>query len=1014
MNETSRWLLANSSDPLSYRDSSLLVALVRQIVFALAYSIAVIGSYSLVYADSLVAIVWPSVGIAVWWAVTCRSWKNFALICGYVFLVPAIYLHFFTETSIRGVILAGIAHAIAGPGVALVMAFMENAQLPEPLRKRHAFAPFSHLRLSVDVFRLLVAGIVMVAISKLIVIFAYALADLPYSFTLYLTMALRDLTGIIVVAGPGIALSTPLVPNIHRSAWREFAVVFIATIGLLALIFGFAVDLPTVYLAMLPLYWSATRLPVPLAVLHAVITSAIVVVLYFLLGTGPFAITDDSILVQATTIQLFVLMCILLSLVVSTTVQQTSALVEELEVVAKTLPDALFIVNKNGTAFPVNAGAKNFAKQSPDGHYFMPKLQNIDGEPIDEKERPSSLALRGQSVEGVLAKLGEVPGEDPALARRIFKISASPMYLRGETEPGHALVIWHDSTNQYYTMQQLTLAYEESRLLFENAPQGIAMLEPSGEIVMANRSFGDLVGTTPVRLLGRNLEDFGVEEGTMEYVTTVLLDPEAVVHLDRSLETLRGKQKNVAMSFSSMGNVGGRIGTLLVNVVDVTERQELIELVEHLADHDSLTGLVNRRRLESNIEELILKNERESTESALLLLDLDYFKEVNDSLGHKAGDQLLIEFAEILKDSVRDSDVVGRIGGDEFVIVLPHTDRDGAEAIGIRIIELVNQHFKGRGKVLSRVSVSIGVSLFSDARAQGVNPFILADQLLYDAKHAGRSRVAVRRAENTIVRSAKPAFSVEELPEILESHSIRLELQPILELETGRVDAAEGLLRINLDGTDVPPGQFIQSVEQAGLAPKLDIAVMREGIKHIERLRAVCPTFSLALNLSGYSLSSAKMREELRAEFRAHDLPRESIRFEITETAPIEDIDAAKEFMQMLKDFGFHIAIDDFGAGHEPYQYLKKFDFSVLKIAGEFIEGMVTNRVDRSIVESIAQLAKDEEMETVAEFVSSKEILEAVREIGVTYAQGFYIGKSKPIDEFIATYLETNQTATWG
>lgn len=500
----------------------------------------------------------------------------------------------------------------------------------------------------------------------------------------------------------------------------------------------------------------------------------------------------------------------------------------------------------------------------------------------------------------------------------------------------------------------------------------------------------------------------------MEYVTPLLLDPEAVVHLDRSLETLRGKQKNVAMSFSSMGNVGGRIGTLLVNVVDVTERQELIELVEHLADHDSLTGLVNRRRLESDIEALSLKNERDSSDSALLLLDLDYFKEVNDSLGHQAGDQLLIEFAEILKDSVRESDIVGRIGGDEFVIVLPDTDRDGAEAIGIRVIELVNQHFKGRGKVLSRVSVSIGVTLFSDARAQGVKPFILADQLLYDAKRAGRNRIVVRKAENTIVRSAKPAFSVEGLPEILESDSIRLELQPVLKLETGRVDAAEGLLRINLNGTDVPTGQFVQAVEQAGLAPELDIAVMREGIKHIERLRAVCPTFSLALNLSGYSLSSAEMREKLRAEFKAHDLPRESFSFEITETAPIEDIDAAKEFVQMLKDFGFHIAIDDFGAGHEPYQYLKEFDFSVLKIAGEFIEGMVTSRVDRSIVESIAQLAKDEEMETVAEFVSSKEILEAVREIGVTYAQGFHIGKSKPIDEFIATYLETNQTATWG
>src|SRR5690625_1902078 len=187
VNATSRWLLAKSSDPLIYRDSSLLVALVRQIVFALAYSIAVIGSYSLVYGDSLVAIVWPSVGIAVWWAVTCRSWKNFALICGYVFLVPAIYLHFFTETSITGVILAGIAHAIAGPGVALVMAFIENAQLPEPLRKRHAFAPFSHTHLSGDVFRLLVAGIVMVAILKLVFILVVLCVGLSDLSILYLS-----------------------------------------------------------------------------------------------------------------------------------------------------------------------------------------------------------------------------------------------------------------------------------------------------------------------------------------------------------------------------------------------------------------------------------------------------------------------------------------------------------------------------------------------------------------------------------------------------------------------------------------------------------------------------------------------------------------------------------------------------------------------------------------------------------------------------------------------------------
>ncbi|MFH0411681.1 putative bifunctional diguanylate cyclase/phosphodiesterase [Corynebacterium sp. L4756] len=435
--------------------------------------------------------------------------------------------------------------------------------------------------------------------------------------------------------------------------------------------------------------------------------------------------------------------------------------------------------------------------------------------------------------------------------------------------------------------------------------------------------------------------------------------------------------------------------------------------MEHLAGHDSLTGLVNRRLLESEIDEIVLENERETRDSALLLLDLDYFKEVNDALGHQAGDRVLIEFGEILNDSVRDSDIVGRIGGDEFVIVLPDTDRAGAEAIATRIIEKVNQHFENRGKVLSRVSVSIGVTLFSDARAQGIHPFILADQLLYDAKHAGRNRIAVHKTENTIVQSEKPAFSVEALPEILESDAIRIELQPVLELRTGRIDAAEGLLRINLNGADVPTGQFVQAVEKAGLGPKLDLAVMRMGLGLIEKLRAASPSFRLALNLSAQSLSSDEACQELRAELEARDVPRGAIGIEITETAPIEDVLAAKRFAQMLEEFGFHIAIDDFGAGHEPYRYLKMLDFSVLKIAGEFVEGMVDNRVDRSIVESIIQLAKEQEMETIAEYVSSKEIFEAVRECGATYAQGFYIGKSIPVDEFIATYLETNDTATW-
>lgn len=977
-------------------------------LFALTYSVAVIGSYSVVYSGTLVAVAWPSVGIAVWWAVTCRSWRTYAYICAIIFLVPALYLLFLTETSLRGVLLVGIAHVISGPAIAPILMLAEKFDPTEPVHDEQLFVPFSRIRVARHVYRLLIAGIFTVAISKLLVILAYVLGDVSASFTLYLTMVLRDLAGIIAIAGPGLAISSSLGRSIGRAAWREFGVVLLVTAVVLAAVFGYAQQLPIVYLAMLPLYWSATRLPVALAVFHAVLTSVATTLLYYLVGRGPFAISDESVFAQATALQLFVIMCILLSLVVSTTVQQSSATVEELEVLAKTLPDALLIVNRDGKAFPVNEAAYDLVDRLPNNQYITRKIEDIHGEPVNDQNCPSERALRGEMVNGLRVRIAEGYGENQDVARRIFKLSASPLYLRGESEPGHALLLYHDSTSEHSTMEQLKNSYEESHILFENAPHGVAILDSTGEIMQANGSFADLVEMPANQLIGHTLEDFSVENGIIEQAKPALKTPGEVLHFDRGFETARGQSKSVALSFRALHADNDPTGPLLVNAVDVTERHELLELVEHLADHDSLTGLLNRRRLELDFERAFLESQREAKDGALLSLDLDNFKAVNDALGHTVGDELLVEIGQILTECVRDTDIVGRMGGDEFVVVLPESDNSGAEAISKRIVETVNQRFKDRGNELSRVTVSIGFIMFSEAREQGSSPFILADQQLYDAKNAGRNRIAKFNTQSTVKRTKKQQITVEHLQEILQSDSIRLELQPIIELSTGRVNFAEALLRVDEGTVDVTTGEFVKAVEQAKLGPKLDIQVLSKGLGVIENLRRKSPNFRLSLNMSAQSLGSQELRIAFESALREHGVPPGALILEITETAPLEDFTAARDFQSMLDKFGVALALDDFGVGHDPYRYLKLLDFRYLKIAGEFVEKMPDSDVDRNIVESIIRLANDQGISTVAEFVSDEQVLDSVRRRNITYAQGFYIGGSLSPDDFMTKYFGTD------
>lgn len=252
----------------------------------------------------------------------------------------------------------------------------------------------------------------------------------------------------------------------------------------------------------------------------------------------------------------------------------------------------------------------------------------------------------------------------------------------------------------------------------------------------------------------------------------------------------------VALSFRLLSAGDDAQRSLLVNAVDVIERQRLQDLVTRLAEHDSLTGLANRRRLEAEVKRIVTSGEHDACDGALMLIDLDNFKQVNDALGHHVGAQLLVELGRLLTEQVSAEDLVGRLDDDEFVIVLPTANRGAAEAASRRIVEAVDEQFAGRSDETSCIRASIGFSMFTDPRAQGIDPFRLADRLMYDAKTAGRSRTAGSTTADGRVRAGAPGSSVADVRAVLESDDMRIDLQRMLDLRTGRIALVKALPRI--------------------------------------------------------------------------------------------------------------------------------------------------------------------------------------------------------------------------
>ena len=497
--------------------------------------------------------------------------------------------------------------------------------------------------------------------------------------------------------------------------------------------------------------------------------------------------------------------------------------------------------------------------------------------------------------------------------------------------------------------------------------------------------------------------------------------PEDRAWIEKSIEDNTQKPGSFTLDFRMVHELGHMLWIRAINnvemdkngnpiirglLLDIMEQKTAEERIIYLAEHDSLTGLINRRRFQEELERSIAYSQRYDQQGALLFIDLDQFKYINDTYGHQYGDEYLLDVSRRLAKVLRKTDILGRLGGDEFGIIIPSVTEEETATVANALLGTLSQETIEYEDKLIHISASIGVAFFP---AQGViaNDLLAkADAAMYTAKNKGRSQYRTFNEDEDELWNMQAKIHWEEnIRWALENNRFLLYFQPVADLNRQTICHYEVLLRMRGKHDElITPAAFIDTAERFGLIRDIDRWVLHNAIKEQAKRRDNGEQVTLAINISGRHFGSSEIMLLVKESMETFKADPHSIIFEVTETAAVENLAQAREFIDSLKALGCRFALDDFGIGFSSFHYLRNLPVDFVKIDGSFVRNLHTEPADRIFVKAMVDLASGLGITCIAEFVENKDIVHILRELGVEYGQGYYI--AEPAGNTIATGLD--------
>lgn len=669
----------------------------------------------------------------------------------------------------------------------------------------------------------------------------------------------------------------------------------------------------------------------------------------------------------------------------------------------------VWIAEPSGEVFEESPSWHLFTGQTPEegkGRGWLNALHPDDREPVI---RSWMRAVKDRATFETEYRLRRHDGE-----YRWMAVRATPI-LNNDGTAREWIGTNTDIEDKKRAEEELRIANQRLKLAIEGAGEGVWEWDVARHKITYTLMFKEIAGCL----------DQGLAEHPHRWQS--LVHPHDLQRMDRAMEDyVQGKTPSYSCEYRIRCKDGswrwihsrgvlvekaadGKPLRVAGMINDITERKEADERIWHLANFDTLTSLPNRRLFRDRLAHAVIEAQRRQWRAALLFIDLDGFKQVNDLYGHDSGDALLFDAAHRIQQCVRQSDTVARLGGDEFTIILSDLHgREHIEQIAQNVLDALNQPFLIGGEK-AFVSGSVGIAVYPDDAGSPEELIRKADQAMYAAKSAGKNQFSYFTREMDEKAHLRLRL-IQELRKALQSGQVKVHYQPVVELQSGRVIKAEALARwTHPQFGNVEPSLFIPLAEESGMINAIGDFVFKEAAFRLKRWNAlVAIPLQVSVNKSPIQFSS-KEQDSWLGHLRQLGLPPDCVTVEVTEGVLLDMSENVSSKLLEYRDAGIQVAIDDFGTGYSSLAYLQKFDIDFLKIDKSFIQDLPSNQDNRSIAESIIAMAHKLGLKVIAEGVESQEQMEILRQAGCDFGQGYYFSQPLSARDF-ETMLITENT----